>query len=86
MQLHHWTFTLALVLLGLELLSPTFFFAGLAVGVAFVGALHFLTGELHLARDLLVLTLAAAGAFFAFRHFFRKPDDVAPSDSDINQY
>lgn len=86
MELYHWTFTAALVLLGLELLVPAFFFAGLAVGVACVGVVHFFTGDLHLARDLVLLAVTSAGAFVGMRRYFRSSKDVDISTSDVNRY
>ena len=86
MQLYQWTATAALVLLTLEMVVPTFFFAAGAVGVGCVAVLHYLTGAIRPARDLIVCAVGFSGAFVAFRAGFRHPSDVRRSEDDIHQY
>ncbi len=83
MELYQFTAGAAVLLLVLEMLLPSFFFAGLAVGAACLAVVHFITGEFVIVRDLTVFAVSATIAFFVIRAACLKLD---AKKSDINRY
>lgn len=83
MELYHFTAGVAVLLLVLEMLLPSFFFAGLAVGAACVAFVHFVTGEVSIVRDLLIFAISSALGFFGIKAACKR---LNAKKSDVNRY
>lgn len=80
------------ILLGIglaiaELMTPAFFFLGMAFAAWVVAALQFVMGDFSFNRDVLVFSVASVVFFLAFRKLFkRRVDSQALQSEDINHY
>lgn len=86
LALYQWTLAIAIVFLALEIVSGTFLLLGFGVGLLPVALLHFLTGELHWGRDIVVFALFSAAAFVSLRRIFLKRGDTSEALTDISKY
>ena len=86
MEIYQITLVIAVVLLIVEILLPSFFFASLSVSVFVLAAVHYASAEFVVARDLSIVGIGTTIAFFLFRRFFRARGDQVKHDKDLNRY
>lgn len=87
MEIYQITFTVAIILVILELLTGTFVLLGFGLGAFFVGSIQFLFGGLSFNRDILFFSIISLISIYMLRKIFKSKDDQNfLSEDDINRY
>lgn len=86
METYQIVIALALLMLVLEMLLPSFLFAGFAVGFLALVPLYYLGAELSPGRDIIIFAAVSFFTFFVLRRYFKKTKDVKKATDDVNQY
>ncbi len=86
MDAYQVSFIIAIALALFELMTGAFIFLGLSIGVMAVAMIQWITGQMSLNRDLIIVAVIALADCLLFRHFFKKPQDQEAPNKDVNQY
>lgn len=87
MEIYQITIIIAIVLAILELLTFTFIFLGMAIGLVAVAMIQYATGILSWNRDILIFCISAVAVSILFRKLYKKnTDSIKLKEDDVNQY
>jgi len=87
MEIYQISFSIAIALVILEMLTGTFILLGFGIGTLFVGTAQYLFSGLSVNRDLLIFSFFSLISIYALRKIFKsKSDQIISTEEDINRY